>query len=405
MIDDVRKKTLVVVHSVKGGCGKTTIAMALAQYFGLTAPGKTCYIDTDLVGVGTAVLAGDEGVEPGRSISDFVLLNPFDNPIFFKTVFEDTDQKLFDRFIYDPDAQSGRHFSAVFSSIQKKVVERAIRATNDFFFAEDVKSKIEILLSKLFEKDIDTVILDTTPGLQGITSIILELSEEITKKKYKHPDDGILYRVQEILYGVQVVYLVLSTINFAHLRGLWEYLYSKKKLFFEDKNRHFNYLLVLNQIPVGAEFIKAPDTDPFQDIDKNELELIKRQDDKKVKIFSERFLDLSDIKDDVKPNISYQAFKQYYTVKEKNYLWSLFSDFSKHMDEMPDIDNIGEKVVIIPDIQVIRRNASDFGGKEKFDRKNYFNRLKTEARQGHIKILGDRIKKIIETAKPQDGDG
>jgi hypothetical protein len=381
-----RKKNLIVVHSIKGGCGKTTISLALAQYFALQEPKKqTCYIDTDLVGVGTNVLAGDGKIKENCSFTDFVLLNPFDNPKLFKNDFEDNPMDSFSDFVYQPDKESNRYFPAVFSSVKKEITDRAIRATNDLFFAEDVKSKIKVLLEKLFDpennKGMDTIILDTTPGLQGITGIILELAGEIREKGLK----------DIAKHDLHVIFLVLSTNNFSHLRSLWEYIWGERDIFLENNEKTIPYLLVLNQIPLGVEFIKLPD--PYIYIRKDVLQ----QTTVDVKLLTDfkGCLNMSAMGENALKDRIKDAFKLYYTVKEKNYLISLFEVYEHDLSKLPGADTMGTKTVVIPDHPPLRRIAANFGDFDKFNPKNYFHNLEREVKEGILKNLGDRVNDII----------
>jgi hypothetical protein len=395
------KKNLIVVHSIKGGCGKTTISLALAQYFALPEQEmKICCIDTDLVGVGTNVLAGEGKIKKNCSFTDFVLLNPFDNRDFFKNDFADNPPELFSKFVYPPDKELNRHFHAVFSSVRKQITDRAIRATNDLFFAEDVKSKIEVLLEKLFapgsSKGMDTIILDTTPGLQGITGIILELAKEIREQGLKNiaKDD------------LRVIFLVSSTNNFSHLRSLWEYIYGEKDIFLGSSDKTIPYLLVLNQIPLGMEFDKLPD--PSVNIEKD---LLKETtiDEKMLKEFS-GCLNLTEMekntlenrmtgaeKNTLEDKIK-DAFKLYYTVKEKNYLMSMFELYKPDIGKLPDADAMGAQSVVIPDHPPLRRIAANFGDIYHFNPKDYFYKLENEVRQGILKDLASRVSEIIAKA-------
>ncbi|MCP4353608.1 MAG: P-loop NTPase [Desulfobacterales bacterium] len=361
------RKILIVVHSIKGGCGKTTVSMALAQNFGLSMGSeRVCYIDTDIVGVGASELAATEIIGQKRTITDYLLLNPFDDPLYFKTDIWDAKPGLFHKFIcLDPGI---REFNAIFSSVDKAAMERATRLSNDLFFAEEIKNKIKVLFAKLFdsskEKNYhDILIVDTTPGFQGITSIVLELAEEIDK------DKGIISPNGSKLFNVQVIHLIISTNNFTHLRSLEDYLAERL-----NKNEKFNYLVVLNQIPIGLELLHPPE----EYIPKDELNNISESDP--------RITDFANMTE-YKGNNQYrkkifQAFKQYYTVKQKNFLSALFENSS--------IKNLDERVFIIPDLPSLRSIAAvfDIG---KLDKGKFFSQLKDQADKGHISHVADHV--------------
>ena len=56
-------KKIILVHSIKGGCGKTTISLALAKYFQKNE--RTCYLDADIVGYGTSKIFNNGSNLPG----------------------------------------------------------------------------------------------------------------------------------------------------------------------------------------------------------------------------------------------------------------------------------------------------------------------------------------------------
>lgn len=373
-------KHLIFVHSVKGGTGKTTAALALAQYFGSNAPGKVCYIDTDIVGVGTVLLTGEPPMKTENSkpdFTDFVLLNPFDNPEFYKTLFEDSPTALFRDFVRPPDETTHRNFNAVFSSLDEKLMKRAIQATSDIFFSEDVEGKINILLEKLFGDGIDTIILDTSPGMQGLTQIIFKIAKNIDKQGKLHFDEKI---------EVEVIHVYVFTNNFAHLRGLYEFLKNEEAHYFGNKHQPVKFLLVINQVPLGVEFKAVPD--PSLNYDKHQLKEINK-DNPKVEAFA------GYLKGDIESyglELIYRAFIEYYSLREKDFLRTCFELYDPQASWYKDINNIVDNVVIIPELQEIRRSASNFGWEKGFDIGQFFKLLEAECESGHLGMLGRRVK-------------
>ncbi len=403
------KRTLIVVHSIKGGCGKTTIALALAQYLAVSDkcnPEEVCYVDTDLVGVGTQSLIANESKGRKKTFSDFVLLNPFDDRHYFKVDFEDCRPELFkEDFVYEADIDANRHFHAIFSSTDNNVSRQAIHATSDLFYAEDIKSKIKTLLSKLFSTTIRTIILDTTPGLQGITKIILDISEEFAKNEENFLENS-------IPVDIKVLHIILSTNNFSHLKGLQTYLSDNPALFLKKsikpKNKSepgedqplIEYFIILNQIPIGAEFISNMNYSILnQTFQPGELKEMKDIYDtritefiKNVKVQIGDFEELTDPQKNQealaawKQRKGYDAFINFFTVKEKNFLPSKYEKDNKNPDY--NISDLGERTFVIPELPGIRMSAAEFF---KFDPSSYFNEIKKEVKTGYLQILGDKV--------------
>lgn len=377
------KKHLIVVHSIKGGSGKTTISLALAQYFGKNAPGKVCYIDTDIAGVGTIVLVG-QGDKHDLSMTDFVLVNPFDNPEFFKTDFEDSDVKLFKQYLYPPD--NCRYFHAIFSSVKQDVIKRALQATSDMFFSEDVEKKIKILLEKLYYDGIDTIIVDTSPGMQGLTQVIFKIAKGMNKKGKMHSDENL---------EVEVINVCVLTNNFAHIGGLWEFLYNERKYYFEDNHQTAKFLLVMNQVPLGVEF-KAPGPDLYYDeFQLNEI----KEDDPKVREFAGY---LKGTIESYGLPLIHRAFREYFRLKAKDFLPTYFKLSDPKALEVSNIDKIGDHAVVIPDQPEIRRIASTFGRVKEFEASLFFKLLEKECETGHLGVLGSRVKDIMESKKEEE---
>ena len=381
------KKHLIFVHSIKGGTGKTTAALGLAQYFGGNGPGNVCYIDTDIVGVGTVLLAGEPPMKTENSkpdFTDFVLLNPFDNPEFYKTLFEDSPASLFRDFVRPPDETTHRNFKAVFSSLDEKLMKRAIQATSDMFFSEDVEGKINILLEKLFGDGIDTIILDTSPGMQGLTQIIFTIAKNMDKQGKLSLNENI---------EVEVIHVCIFTNNFAHLRGLYEFLKNEKDYYFKNKHQPVKFLLVINQVSLGVEFKTVPE--PSLYYDEYQLEEIKKNNPKvgEFAVYLKGNIEFYGL------DLIHRAFVEYYSLKRKDFLQNCFELYEPQASWYQDIDIIGDNVVIIPEQPEIRRAASNFGWEKGFDTGRFFKLLEAECESGHLGMLGRRVKEKMDLQK------
>lgn len=388
MMNKIKKvKNLIVVYSVKGGCGKTTVALALSQYFGKKNPGRVCYIDTDIVGVGTIALVEEKNKKEKKSITDFLKLNPFDDPDFFKIDFMDPVPDEFYKYIYAEDVADAkdnanmRYFKAIFSSLDDDSRKRAVQTSCDLFFAEDIKGRIKTLLKILYSDSIDTIILDTSPGIQGLTEIVINIAKEFKPKPMAEDDKEKINKEK-----INVIEVILSTINFAHLNGLMEYIKNYKT---QDENNSNNFpgvLLVLNQVPLGVEFKTIPD--PNLKYEMKDLYEIK-EDDQRVEEFT-RNLDLSGERKN-KTDI-HNAFIDYYTVRNETYLSGCFEFFGR----FNNTKDINKRVVVVPEARDIRLHASHFGQVNGFYPGKFFKTLEIANEKGHIGLLGKRIDEIIE---------
>ncbi|MCU0287962.1 MAG: ParA family protein [Acidobacteria bacterium] len=307
MVKTKNGKHLIIVHSIKGGSGKTTISLALAQYFGKNDPGKVCYIDTDIAGVGTITLVGEDN-KPGQSLTDFIMVNPFDNPQFFKTDFEDAPASLFKEFVHCPDDSMYRHFNAIFCSEQQKDMKQALQATADMFFSQDVEKKMKVLLEKLYGDGIDTIIIDTSPGMQGLTQVIFKIAKDSITNG--------LHFSENRQINVNVIHVCVLTNNFAHIGGLWKFLYDERKYFFEEEPKS-KFVLVLNQVPLGVEFQSVPPEG--MKYDKYQIDEIK-EDASKIEEFAGYLK--GTIETYGRPLI-YRAFREYFSLKE-NFFYPTF---------------------------------------------------------------------------------
>ncbi|MDQ1351105.1 MAG: hypothetical protein QG657_1407 [Acidobacteriota bacterium] len=385
-----QKKNVIIVHSIKGGCGKTTIALGLAQYLGQvgkeTESKKVCYIDLDLIGVGTSYLATEDGqkkINDGYSMSDFVLLNPFDNPDFFETLFDKAPVELFHNYFVEPDPDGKRYFRAIFSSSKKEVMDKAVRSTSDLFFAEDIKSKLKVLLEKLFtpssnNEEIDTVILDTSPGIQGLTTILLELARELSGDNH----DGYNQK-SKMNKDWQFIKIILATNNISHLQGLKDHF---------KKEKDFNTIIIINQIPLGFDFKSVPEVS--DDLGIAEIKKTAVGDDRLEKFKKCLVLDHSIIDEKL-----LEAYKRYFLTRDKNFFPSFFAvnDLSAE-----DSAKIGNNVIVIPDHLSLRQNAASFGEGEKFFSPDYFGKLLEMVNDGHLKNVGEKISETINDGKKHE---
>lgn len=382
-------KKLIVVNSVKGGCGKTTLAMVLAQHFGASKPDSVCYIDADIVGIGTNALA-DNNYQYEQTMTAYVQLNPFENPDYFKTDLWDTPQHKFYEFI--SERSGARQFNAIFTSTKKEKIDKAISSTNDLFFFDEIKEKFKILLAKLFgllpetgSNAYDIIIIDTSPGKQGLTNIILKLMEELEKEGLGRP-----FEKKKI---ITVVNLFVSTNNFAHMRSLAEYDW-------DSISNKENLLIVLNQIPLGIELTGEPEQ---KNISLDELDKITDTEDSRVKEFIKlcKLPDKNQERSEIYKKTLLDAFKNYHRVRQPSYLTDYIDDINKDKknSSLSKNDWLKGKFVIVPEVLSLKQMASEFGRNNYFDSERYFEELKERAVSFPFTELTKRIETIFNKNK------
>ncbi len=361
----MEKRKIILVHSIKGGCGKTTISLALSKYFSKKKE-KTCYLDADIVGYGTSKIFKN-GQNSKKTFTDYLLVNPFGNKEFFITDLKDAKKELFLEYIISEDVISEDALKIIVASTEKLISEKAVRVTNDLFMQEEIKYKLHVLFSKLFlEMGVKTLIIDTTPGDQGLTAIIKEAISELNDPDTESPS------FFKELFGddkLETLNLYIATNHFAHIESL------KREEFNEEKTQ-----VVLNQIPIGFDFNKIPIMDELiQDLDTIDKEF-GSSSPKGIDAFR-KCIEENNETDSEAIRI---AYRKYCIVMNNYYKSELISN---------------SKIVlnIIPEVSSLRNHSADFfHGAKDFDKKDLFNTLDHEMENGHLKLLCEAVTEHFE---------
>jgi cellulose biosynthesis protein BcsQ len=172
--------TVISVANMKGGVGKTTIAVGLAQTFAQSAGGvggrRVLVVDLDAQANASFWLCGDQAltelITAGKTLDAFLE----------DTVVFNQEKKLKD-FVHDVSRDdSGGTIAAVACSPELRLVEREM-----IFFLSERRGnlkQVEKVVSELLTKELDElkaafdiVVFDTAPGISALTEAALRASD------------------------------------------------------------------------------------------------------------------------------------------------------------------------------------------------------------------------------------
>ena len=171
--------TIISVSNMKGGVGKTTIAVSLAREFARRGNGaKVLIVDLDAQANASFWLCGDEAltslIEHGKTIDAFLE----DNIVFGKSV------SLKD-YVYALPANGERGaISVIPSSPELRLVEREMIV----FLSRRQRNLLEVerVVGDLFDEQMtelvsayDYVVFDSAPGISALTEAALRTSDVI----------------------------------------------------------------------------------------------------------------------------------------------------------------------------------------------------------------------------------
>lgn len=168
---------IYTIHSQKGGVGKTSVALAKAGWAALRGYRKTLIIDGDVTGTSLIDLFGAQ--------DKFYYLNELllADPRIFKQ-YKEHPQDVESNFCI-PIADCKKLYFMPSSPILddiKVIVSLISQEDKLHYFESRMKDILEIVLENGFE----TIIIDTPPGLYGISKAMLEMEfKETDKRKYK----------------------------------------------------------------------------------------------------------------------------------------------------------------------------------------------------------------------------
>lgn len=247
---------IIIVDSVKGGCGKTTVALKQAIEKCSMKRKKVCVIDFDFLGSSLGAFMfgenknynepyfreeSEEGVDKEVGVSTreqlgirFKLnsnnkakryLNDFflTNNILYKDYINKVD-------IYEHDKKSSYFFDLIMSSpVQKD--KNMFKATAETHYIEKIdyghfRSMVVELIRQLYEANYHYVIFDMPPNSDSYTDVLFEIVYRNKKDKLMNFD----YKVELLL---------VSSFDYAHFKANMEWL--RNEYIYRDwKNKFFD---------------------------------------------------------------------------------------------------------------------------------------------------------------------
>jgi len=181
MTESKKQRTEVeiyTIHSQKGGVGKTSIALAKAGWAGLEESKKTLIVDGDMTGTSLIDIFKKDKSNP-RYLNDLLL----SDPMVFKQYKKEPLKVETDFCI--PDDEHKNIFFLPSSSILEdtKVIVSLISQEDRLHFFQ---SRMQDILELLVQNKYETLIIDTPPGLYGLSKAMWEMTlNETEKYKYK----------------------------------------------------------------------------------------------------------------------------------------------------------------------------------------------------------------------------
>ena len=181
MMESQEQKTEVkiyTIHSQKGGVGKTSVALAKAGWVALKEDKRTLIIDGDITGTSLVDIFGKENNNV-RYLNDLLL----SDPIAFRQYKKEPSRVEADFCI--PIVKHKKIFfmpsSSMFENI--KIIVSLISQEDKLHFFQ---SRMRDILELLAQNNFDTLIIDTPPGLYGMSQAMREIKfNEIEKYKFK----------------------------------------------------------------------------------------------------------------------------------------------------------------------------------------------------------------------------
>jgi len=172
-----QKVKIYTIHSQKGGVGKTSIAIAIAGWSCILHKQKTLIVDCDLTGTSIIDLfcgvdKNNKAKENVRYLNILLLATP---PVFNQ--YENNDKNDIEKDYFHKIGDYNDLYYIPSSPILKDIGEIAGLISQEdklHYF----KSRMEDILKLFINRGIKTIIIDCPPGLFGLSSAMIKISNQ-----------------------------------------------------------------------------------------------------------------------------------------------------------------------------------------------------------------------------------
>jgi MinD-like ATPase involved in chromosome partitioning or flagellar assembly len=172
-----QKIKIYTIHSQKGGAGKTSIAIAIAGLSYILHKQKTLIVDCDLTG--TSIIDLFYGVDKNNKVKEKVkYLNSLllATPSVFNKYENNNKNDIEKEYFYKIGDYNDLYYipsSPIFEDIQE--IAGLISQEDKLHF---FRSRMEDSLKLFINRGIKTIIIDCPPGLFGLSSAMIEISDQ-----------------------------------------------------------------------------------------------------------------------------------------------------------------------------------------------------------------------------------
>ena len=196
--DEDGSPRIYTIHSQKGGVGKTSIALALAGISGANGK-KTLLIDADMTGASISDVPGMEYEldKSSKRFNDLILAKP--NEFMQVTAIWPAPKDNEDTILKRQFCQRKMDHDAVYfipSSARPEDVETMVPLISQEDHLHFFRHRIEDTLAAAIRSGFQTIILDHSPGLFGLSKTALQMSLE-----WGLPQDKSNHRLRHLLKG------------------------------------------------------------------------------------------------------------------------------------------------------------------------------------------------------------
>jgi hypothetical protein len=169
------------IHSQKGGVGKTSVAIAIAGWESILNKKKVLIIDADLTGTSiTDIFKFNKENSKKLFINELLLSDPQEF-VKYTDLSKNNPIKKFCHQIIDEEELSIENLFFMPSSPEFDDIKQIISLISQEDYLHFFKIRIEDIIAKCFREKFDVIIIDSSPGIFGLSQTIFYLCLEQIK--------------------------------------------------------------------------------------------------------------------------------------------------------------------------------------------------------------------------------